>query len=228
MSWTLDLLRSLNDMPIRDVNDPLFASYGRVIGAFDASPLLKIMEEQTPIPETGNVYVASEPLLENAGNVMETLQNTVYGGMPIQIGYCNGVNSTYNGFEYHKGSEVNVAVTDLCLVLGHVWQIQNNTFSVNDAEVFFVPAGTAIEMYATTLHLSPCRVQEEGFRDVVVLPRGTNTPLKEKPQNPAGEDRLLLETNKWIIAHPEREPLIRRGAYPGVIGENKEIRYKEG
>ncbi len=37
--------------------------------------------------------------------------------MPIQIGYCNGRNTTYNGFEYHKGSEINIAVTDFMLVL---------------------------------------------------------------------------------------------------------------
>ena len=36
---------------------------------------------------------------------------------------------------------------------------------------------------------------------------------------------LLLQRNKWVIAHPAREPLIRQGAYPGVTGENKELFY---
>ena len=87
---------------------------------------------------------------------MEQVKNGLYGGMDIEIGYCNGRNTTYNGFEYHKGSEINVAVTNFMLVLGHVWEIKDNTYRVEDARVFFVPRGTAIEMYQTTLHLSPC------------------------------------------------------------------------
>ena len=152
-------------------------------------------------------------------------QNTVYGGMDIQIGYCNGRNTTYNGFEYHKGSEINVAATDLMLVLGHTWQIEDNRFYVGNEQVFFVPKGTAIELFQTTLHLSPCRVTDDGFRAVVILPRGTNTPLGEKPKDPTGENRLLLQKNKWVLSHPDREPLMRQGAFPGLIGENKELNY---
>ena len=37
--------------------------------------------------------------------------------------------------------------------------------------------------------------------------------------------RLLLQRNKWVISHPEREPLMKQGAFPGLIGENKELHY---
>ena len=145
--------------------------------------------------------------------------------MPIQIGFCNGRNTTYNGFEYHKCSEINYAATDFMLVLGHVWDIKENTYNVKDASVFFVPGGRAIEIYQTTLHLSPCRTCDEGFRAVVVLARGTNTPLEKRELCADSETRLLLQKNKWVIAHPEREALISQGAFPGVIGENKELFY---
>lgn len=149
----------------------------------------------------------------------------------IQIPHT--INSTYNGFEYHKGSEINVAVTDFMLVLGHTYDIKNNSYDVSQATVFFVPKGTAIEMYQTTLHLSPLRVCDEGFKGIVILPRGTNTPLEEEELKIREEKRkvadeeamLLLQRNKWVIAHPAREPLIRQGAYPGVTGENKELFY---
>lgn len=118
-----------------------------------------------------------------------------------------------------------MAVTDFMLVLGHVWEIKDNTYRVEDARVFFVPRGTAIEMYQTTLHLSPCRVCDEGFKGVVILPRGTNTPLESKGEAVEPEGSLLLQKNKWVIAHPEREPLIRQGAHPGLLGENKELKY---
>ena len=220
----LERLNQVNDVIIRSVEDPEFASYGRIVTGYDYSPLLTYLEEKTEIPEAGNIYVASELGLE-AFPVMQALQNSFYGEMPIQIGYCNGRNTTYNGFEFHKGSEINVAATDFMLVLGHTWEIQNNTYRVEDAKVFFVKKGTAIEMYQTTLHLSPCRVTDEGFRDVVVLPRGTNTPLEHKGEAAEAEAGLLLQKNKWVIAHPNREPLIKQGAHPGLLGENKELFY---
>ena len=220
----LERLNQVNDVIMRSVEDPEFASYGRIVTGYDFSPLLTYLEEKTEIPEAGNIYVASEPGLE-AFPVMQALQNSFYGEMPIQIGYCNGRNTTYNGFEFHKGSEINVAATDFMLVLGHTWEIQNNTYRVEDAKVFFVKKGTAIEMYQTTLHLSPCRVTDEGFRDVVVLPRGTNTPLEHKGEAAEAEAGLLLQKNKWVIAHPDREPLIKQGAHPGLLGENKELFY---
>ena len=220
----LERLNQVNDVIIRSVEDPEFASYGRIVTGYDFSPLLTYLEEKTEIPEAGNIYVASELGLE-AFPVMQALQNSFYGEMPIQIGYCNGRNTTYNGFEFHKGSEINVAATDFMLVLGHTWEIQNNTYRVEDAKVFFVKKGTAIEMYQTTLHLSPCRVTDEGFLDVVVLPRGTNTPLEHKGEAAEAEAGLLLQKNKWVIAHPNREPLIKQGAHPGLLGENKELFY---
>ena len=213
----LERLNQVNDVIIRSVEDPEFASYGRIVTGYDFSPLLTYLEEKTEIPEAGNIYVASELGLE-AFPVMQALQNSFYGEMPIQIGYCNGRNTTYNGFEFHKVSEINVAATDFMLVLGHTWEIQNNTYRVEDAKVFFVKKGTAIEMYQTTLHLSPCRVTDEGFRDVVVLPRGTNTPLEHKGEAAEAEAGLLLQKNKWVIAHPNREPLIKQGAHPGLLG----------
>lgn len=220
----LERLNAVNDVQIRSVYDKDFSPYGKIVQGYDFSEIVSYMKEQTDVPENGNVYVPSVPEMENT-SVFSEVQNRIYGGMPIQIGYCNGRNSTYNGFEYHKGSEINIAVTDFMLVLGHVWQIEENRFYVGNEKVFFVPEGTAIEMYQTTLHLSPCKVQDAGFKGIVILPRGTNTPLEAKPENATGEDRLLLQKNKWVISHPEREPLMKQGAFPGLIGENKELKY---
>lgn len=225
MNNMLEILNAVNDVPVLSVFDPAFAPYGRVIEGCDFSRADEYMLEKTDIPENGNVYVPSVPELEES-ELKSDIENTLYGSMPVQIGFCNGRNTTYNGFEYHKCSEINYAVTPFMLVLGHVWDIRDNTYDIRSAQVFFVPAGTAIEMYQTTLHLSPCRVCDEGFKDIVILSRGTNTPLEYKETNADPESVLLLRRNKWVIAHPEREPLIKQGAHPGVIGENKELFYK--
>lgn len=223
MSDLLERLNEVNDVEIHSVSESEFAPYGRVLKGFDFSDLISYMEENTSVPENGNIYVPSVPEMEKYP-IFDTVKNTVFGESEIQIGYCNGRNTTYNGFEYHKAPEINVAVTDFMLVLGHSFEIQNNTYKTEQAKVFFVPKGTAIEMFGTTLHLSPCRTCDGGFRDIVILPKGTNTPLEAKIYSD-DESKLLLQKNKWVIAHPEREPLIKQGAVAGVIGENKELKY---
>ncbi|NDL67014.1 DUF4867 family protein [Clostridiales bacterium F-3ap] len=217
-------LKEANKVPVHSVGDGRFKTYGRVLEGYDFNGLIRWMEMETEVPEEGNTYVPSVPEMESLP-VCGRLQDGFFGGMDIEVGYCNGKNTTLNGMEYHKSSEINVAVTDCMLILGHVWDIHDNHFRVEDAEVFFLERGTAIELYATTLHLSPCRTSDAGFKAVVILPRGTNTDL-ERPVEPAeGQDRLLLMRNKWVMAHPERKPLLDRGAHPGIIGENLELRY---
>ena len=42
------------------------------------------------------------------------LQKKGYGELPIQIGYCNGKNYKLNALEYHRSSEIDVAVKTQC------------------------------------------------------------------------------------------------------------------
>lgn len=219
----LERLNSVNDVKIYSVFDEEFATYGRVIEGIPFDGIIERLKE-VQMPANGNVYVASD--VESERICDKRVQSVIYGGMDVQVGYCVGRNTTYNGFEYHKCSELNVAATPFMLVLGHVWQIKDNTFKVGDEKVFFVPEGVCIELYQTTLHLSPLRVSDDGFRAAVVLQRGTNTPLEGHVERIAGqESELLLQKNKWVIAHAEREPLVRQGAHIGLIGENKELKY---
>ena len=226
-------LEKKNGIPVYDVHCDHFASYGRVLKGWNFSGLIEYMERETSIPESGNIYVPSVKELEE-GKEAAAVCSAIYGGMPIEIGYCNGRNTTINGFEYHKGSEINIAVTDFLLALGHRWDISGElTYDIDKAEIFYVEKGTVIEMFQTTLHLSPIRTCDEGFKNIVILPQGTNTPLSEEDKESRkiaavsgdNEANLLLMKNKWVISHPEREPLIKQGAHPGVLGPNREIKY---
>ena len=89
-------------------------------------------------------------------------------------------------------------------------------------ECFFVPAGTAVELYATTLHYAPCKENNEEFRCGVVLPKGTNLPLQVKPAENKGENQLLFAANKWLIGHSE-SGVDKDGGFIGLIGENTTI-----
>lgn len=203
-------------MELLNVCSPEFRPYGRVISGYDVSGLMKAMES-TPLPE-GVVYVASVPRLE-ALPIGRELSDGIYGQMGIQLGYCNGHNKKLNALEYHRDSEVNLAVTDLVLLLGRQQDIEEDfTYDTSKVKAFLVPAGTLVEVYATTLHYAPCQTADSGFRCVVVLPRGTNTDLDHKPQVRCGEEKLITARNKWLIGHEEGG--LDEGAWIGLKGEN--------
>ena len=201
-------------MKIQKVTDPAFRKYGQVLEGYDCTGLIKEMKH-TPVPEDV-IYVPSVEELE-ALDIMKDLQNKGYGGLPVQIGYCNGHNKKLNAVEYHRNSEINVAVTDLVLLIGHQQDIEpDHTYDTSKIEAFLVPAGTGIEVYATTLHYAPCHVNEGGFQCVVVLPKGTNTDLTFQTEK-TGEDSLMTAKNKWLIAHEDAKIA---GAFNGLKGEN--------
>ena len=204
-------------MKIQKVTDPAFRKYGQVLEGYDFTGLIKEMKH-TPVPEDV-IYVPSVEELE-ALDIMKDLQNKGYGGLPVQIGYCNGHNKKLNAVEYHRNSEINVAVTDLVLLIGHQQDIEpDHTYDTSKIEAFLVPAGTGIEVYATTLHYAPCHVNEGGFQCVVVLPKGTNTDLTFQTEK-MGEDSLMTAKNKWLIAHEDAKIA---GAFNGLKGENMTI-----
>ena len=201
-------------MKIQKVTDPAFRKYGQVLEGYDFTGLIKEMKH-TPVPEDV-IYVPSVEELE-ALDIMKDLQNKGYGGLTVQIGYCNGHNKKLNAVEYHRNSEINVAVTDLVLLIGHQQDIEpDHTYDTSKIEAFLVPAGTGIEVYATTLHYAPCHVNEGGFQCVVVLPKGTNTDLTFQTEK-TGEDSLMTAKNKWLIAHEDAKIA---GAFNGLKGEN--------
>lgn len=201
-------------MKIQNVTDDSFRKYGNVLEGYDFTALIREMKH-TPVPENV-IYVASVEELESL-DVARELQNKGYGGLPIEIGYCNGHNRKLNAVEYHRNSEINVAVTDLVLLIGHQQDIASDfTYDTANIEAYLVPAGTGIEVYATTLHYAPCHVNDTGFQCVVVLPRGTNTDLTFQTETD-GEDRLQTAKNKWLIAHEDAKI---QGAFNGLKGKN--------
>lgn len=205
-------------MTVKKVTDPAFKAYGRVITGYDFSGLLKAME-QTPLPEDV-IYIPSLPEMEALPAAKE-LENGIYGQMPIQIGCCNGHNKKLNAVEYHRDSEVDIAVDDLILILGKQQDIEeDHTYDTSRMEAFLVPAGTAVEVYATTLHYAPCHVKDEGFRCVIILPRDTNLDM-EPVEVKDPEDRLLFARNKWLIGHAQGG--LPEGAFIGLKGENLSV-----
>lgn len=206
-------------MEIKKVTDPSFRKYGRVVEGIDFTELVDAINAKTPLPE-GVAYEPSIPELEATGTAKE-LQKKTYGELPIQVGYCNGHNYKLNAVEYHRSSEINVAATDAVLIVGMQQDITDDfTYDTAKMEAFAVSAGTAVELYATTLHYAPCSANDGGFKVGIVLPAGTNYPLKES--HDGWEDSLITAQNKWLIGHAEGG--LDAGAHIGLVGKNLDIR----
>lgn len=193
------------------------AGMGKSGAALTGTRLIREMEH-TPLPEDV-IYVPSMEELEVLPEAGEFARR-IYGGLPIQIGYCNGSNHRLNALEYHRNSEINIAVTNMVLLLGWLPDVTDAfTYDTSKVEAFFVPAGTVVEMYGTTLHYAPCNDGEEGFKCIVILPKGTNTEI-DFALPKSGEDALMTAKNKWLIAHEEAGI---RGVFNGLLGVNIEV-----
>lgn len=208
-------------MKIYSVCGPEFQEYGQICSGYETKELLDTLNAVTPLPESVR-YVPEQPELQDLP-VAKEISDRLYGGMPIQMGWCNGHNTKLNCLEYHRDSEINLGTEDFILLLGRRSQIgADGLFDTAGIKAFRVPAGTLVEVFATTLHYAPCSARKgRGFKVLVVLPRGTNTG---KPDfTPANrEDTLLTARNKWLLAHPDSNEA-KNGAVIGLKGINIDI-----
>lgn len=208
-------------MKIYSVFDPEFKPYGQIVDGMEETvqEILSVLKDAPQGPAVD--YVPEyEPLQELPA--MVEISEHCYGGMPVQLGWCNGHNTRLNCLEYHRDSEFNLGTEDFILLLAKQDEIVDGVLDTAKVKAFKAPAGVLVEVYATTLHYAPCHCDpEKGFRVLVALPQGTNT---DKPviQNRTTEDKLLWARNKWLLAHPESSEAAQ-GAHVGLSGENIDI-----
>lgn len=216
----LQRIRNLNqNLNILTVNDDEFKNYGKLLNNFDFSKLIEYAENNIEIPKSGNRYIASVEEIENF-DVIRDIKETIYGTLEIEAGECVGQNSALTGLEYHQGSEVTIAVTDCILIVGKIQDLNENKYDTSKCEIFYLEKGQAVELYGTTLHYTPCKVDENGFMTIVVLLNGTNSLIEKS------ECEILTKKNKWFITHSSQEEKIKAGSYPGLIGDMIEIKFK--
>ena len=204
-------------MLLLDCSDKAFKRYGFEVTGYDLSELIEALNG-TPCPKNSVVYKAEAPELQNQ-TVCAQVSTNLFGGMPVQLGYCNGYNLKLNCLEYHRGSEFIVAGTPIVLLVADLRDVENGKLDTSKVEAFYVPGGSAVLLYETTLHYAPCTADDNDcFRAVIGLPKGTN--LKKPEINPVNqEDKMLWAANKWLLAHPDTGEA-KNGAHIGLTGEN--------
>ena len=207
-------------MRILSVMDPSFQNYGAVLGGYDVKELLETLDKVTPLPEAVD-YVPEQAELM-ALPIAEELKNNAYGGMPIQIGWCNGHNTKLNCLEYHRDSELNVGTEDFILLLAKREDLADGVLDSDKVVAYKCPAGVLVEVYATTLHYAPCSAKKgDGFKVIVVLPKGTNL-AKPAITVKNDEDEILWAANKWLLAHADSAEAAQ-GAKVLIKGVNTDI-----
>ena len=197
-------------MTIYSVHDPEFIPYGRVITGLEetVSEILPALA-QIPLPD-GTGYVPTEPLLQDLP-AADVMRDHCFGGMPVELGWCCGHNRSLNCLEYHRDSEFNLGTEEFILLLARQEEITDGFLDTAKVKAFLVPAGTLIEVYATTLHYAPCCTENtDSFRVLIVLPWGTNTDIPQNFEIRTPEDQLLTARNKWLLAHPDVEHWTRK------------------
>mgnify|MGYP004524534349 FL=1 len=207
-------------MKIYSVTDKEFAPYGKVLGGYDTTELMNALDKTTPLPD-GVEYVMSEASLECTA-IFGELQNNAYGGMPIQLGWCNGHNTKLNCLEYHRDSELNIGLRDFILLVAKADDIIDGKLDTSRVKAFRAGAGQVVEVYETTLHYAPCSAKKaDGFKVVIALPKGTNGAMPNITAKNE-EDKWLRACNKWLLAHKDASEA-SDGAYIGLTGENPDI-----
>ena len=208
-------------MIIHSVFDPAFKPYGQIVTGLEET-VQELVTALAATPQGPAVeYVPTDPALQELPAAVEVSEHC-FGGMPVQLGWCNGHNTKLNCLEYHRDSEFNLGTEDFILLLARQEEIEGGLLDTEKVRAFKVPAGVLVEVYATTLHYAPCHCDPaKGFRVLVALPRGTNGPRPEiTPHN--GEDRMLWACNKWLLARPE-SPEAADGAWAGLTGANLDL-----
>lgn len=215
----LERLKERNEIEVYSVFDDVFRVYGRVIEDLDTAEIVRVAAE-IPMTDAGCVYHAAQPEFQNLA-IANRIRRDCFAEMPCQIGMCYGHNHFLNSLEWHTCSEINIAATDVVVILGKRRDMDAHfQMSSTSCKAFFLPKGTAMEIYSDTLHFCPCEVEPTGYRMIVGLAEGTNTPL-EQPT----EDKKIRAKNKWAITHERNTVALKNGCFCGITGPNYEIKY---
>lgn len=208
-------------MQIIDIRSKEFEPYGKAIemsqiSASSREELIGYFMEETEAPRDGNIYVADVEAIHHMTAAKEIGAVLEYD--EPQFGYCHGNSTKVNALEWHKCQELVLAVTEVVLYLGRPDLLSNvegkKTFYTDNLITVKMCKGDIVCLNPEVLHFAPTKITKEPYRTMIVLDKGTNAPLN------GTRDGHLFMRNKWLIAHRDRQDLVAKGAYPGVVGEN--------
>lgn len=214
------LKKSNPDLEILSLESPEFASYGCLHKTVKLPEMKKFLYAQER--NEFEYYVPGDEAIESLPEAVQ-FADDMFGQVPCQIGWYYGNCDRLNALEYHKCSEILYEYEDCVIIVGHLWDIKNDQVDSGDLKIFFVPADTCVELYATTLHFAPAKAGKEMVMQIVAQSKHTNTPLLKPAVGNEPENKFLLQRNKWVLCHPEAKEALGPEAFVGITGENIRI-----
>lgn len=217
---SIETIREKNpDKIIHEIHEDVFLKFGKVIQSKqqEVNEFIKYVDDTITKPQIGSEYIVDIEEM-HVFSIMDKIKHNVYGDMEIECGICHGHNDTLTGLEFHQGSEVNIAVTDFILAIARKEDMEDNKIYGEQLTLFYVPAGSIIELYDKTLHYCPFSSRESGFSCIVVLLDKTNTAIQYQPYD------MLVKRNKWFIAHEDNKAKIEAKNVVGLLGEAVKIK----
>lgn len=162
-----------------------------------------------------------EPIVEplQGHPLIAKIQGAIYDGEPIQVGWIYGNNDSLGFLEYDDATVTLISAEPVILFVGEKDKIDTEkwTYSTKDAEGFYIPENSVIELYPGTLHSMPVRVlKKTGQLTAIVTPKGLGL---EKVSPGVGMDQALVATGRWIFALPDNS----QGYYAGLTGKSISI-----
>jgi len=213
-------------MQILSVFDEEFRAYGRVWDDVDPAltqPIANALATRTPLPDATD-YVPTDPAIQDLDAAM-ALAPVLFGGQPVEFGWCNGHNLALNCLEYHRSSEFNLGVGDFVLLLALQADIHDGQLDTSTVKAFRVPANTLVEVYC---HHAALRALSGERRRLQGAGGASLGHQRAAPQLDVagGDGKLLWANNKWLLAHPSSAEAAQ-GAHVGLVGDNVTIRNQE-
>jgi len=203
-------------LEILEVTDPGFAMYGTIHHTVELPEMRRFLYAKEKTED--EFYVPCDDTLMEMEEAKQ-FKDDMFGQVPCQVGWYYGNGTKLNAIEYHKCSEVLYEYEPCILILGLLWDIKDDSLDTGTMKLFYVPANTCVELYATTLHYAPCRAGRGMVMQIVAQSMGTNTPLLKPADGYERENKYLLQRNKWVLVHPEAAKLIPDG-FVGLNGNN--------
>ncbi len=225
ISMQLEKLQSLNpQLKIKPVTEPSFKRYGKLyesIDLFEAAQFINGLQ----MPDAENdIYVKASSSLKDM-KIFNHVRFNIFGGVEIDMGYAIGHSKgPFDLCEYHRCNEL-LAVIDQPLVMffGDQRDIEDNKYDLSLMEAFYVPAGTAVDLYSTTLHGFPYQTSDEGYRMIVTLPHKTNDQKDFETDPSYKQTALLYSMNAFLIGKKNCTRV--KDIYPGLTGHISKIFY---
>ena len=201
------------------VDDPKFEPFGTAHWDLDPTTFTQAMKSAFKGQmDTTAVYEPQVEALKNDPLVAQ-IQEKVYNGQPVQVGWIYGKNPGLDYLEYNGKPVTLVTSEPVVLFLGDKAKLDPATwkFDVGNTSAFYIPANAVVTLNPEVLHSAPIRVADgTGQLTAVIVPQGVGV---ETASPGAGIDQALVAKDRWIFALPG----VPGGYYEGLTGSNKTI-----